>query len=450
MNSMEQLKKMLADKISSPVMQDFLDLYRRYKQGSAKIADWESIRSPSPGDLPRYDSLEAPDSSTLRKILGKLAVCKLNGGLGTSMGCSGPKSSVVVRDGYSFLDLIVEQLCQLDKENQASVPLVLMNSFYTHAETDIEKYKGRLHIETFQQNKFPRIRKDSELPLDEEKFGRDAWYPPGHGDFYSCIRQQGLLDKWLDQGREILFISNSDNLGATVDGRILSYMVESSCPFLMEVTEKTAADVKGGTLCREGDRLRLLEVAQVPPEHMDDFCGTHKFKIFNTNNLWINLAHLKKKLEEDSLKMEIIVNPKSVDGVEVVQLETAMGAGIGSFAGSVGLVVPRSRYLPVKRTNDLFLMQSDLFVLEEGRLRRNPARKLPGLPLIKFGKFYAKLEDYQKRIPSIPSLIELESLDLDGDIWFEEGVTLKGKVSLAHPQGRMTVPKRSVLENKET
>ncbi|MFQ5717677.1 MAG: UTP--glucose-1-phosphate uridylyltransferase, partial [Nitrospinales bacterium] len=292
--------------------------------------------------------------------------------------------------------------------------------------------------------------KDSGLPLDEAKFGKSAWYPPGHGDFYTCIRDQGLLDNWLDQGKEILFISNSDNLGATVDNRILSYMAAGNCPFLMEVTAKTAADVKGGTLYQNQGRMRLLEVAQVPEQHMDDFCGTQKFNIFNTNNIWINLAHLRKRLREGPLELGVIVNPKSVDGIEAVQLETAMGAAIENFPGAVGLVVPRSRYLPVKRTSDLFLVQSDLFILEKGHLRRNPERKAPGLPLIEFGTSHAKFEDYQNRIPFVPSLIELESLVLDGDIWFEEGVTLKGEVALIHHQGRMTVAKGAVLGDNET
>lgn len=447
--SMETLRDLLRAKMPALALDGFLALYEKSRRGPAVISNWPSILGPHPDKLPHYDSLPAPDRAQVQRALGKLVVCKLNGGLGTSMGCSGPKSAVVVRDGLSFLDLIVEQICQLNGEHGTHVPLVLMNSFYTHAATDIGKYRGRLDIETFRQNRFPRLEKGSALPLDEKRFGDAAWYPPGHGDFYACVHQQGLLDRWLDRGLKILFISNADNLGATVDERILSYMADGDCPFLMEVTQKTAADVKGGALYQANGRLHLLEVAQVPPEHRDDFGGTQKFRTFNTNNLWINLVRLRESLERGPMDLPVIVNPKTVQETEVIQLETAMGAAIGNFPGSLGLNVPRSRHLPVKKTDDLLLVQSDLFILHRGSLSRNPARRLAGLPQIAFGPPFTRLDEYQKRIPSPPSLVELESLALEGDVRFEEGVALKGRVTIAGRGKPLTIPRNAVLEDEE-
>ena len=46
---------------------------------------------------------------------------------------------------------------------------------------------------------------------------------------------------------------------------------------------------QGGTLTQYEDKLRLLEIAQVPKDHIDDFKSVKTFKIFNTNNLWIKL-----------------------------------------------------------------------------------------------------------------------------------------------------------------
>jgi UTP--glucose-1-phosphate uridylyltransferase len=57
----------------------------------------------------------------------------------------------------------------------------------------------------------------------------------------------------------------------------------------MEVTDKTKADVKGGTLMQYQNHLRLLEIAQVPKDHVEEFKSVKTFKFFNTNNLWINL-----------------------------------------------------------------------------------------------------------------------------------------------------------------
>nr|CAD1829415.1 unnamed protein product [Ananas comosus var. bracteatus] len=69
----------------------------------------------------------------------------------------------------------------------------------------------------------------------------------------------------------------------------------------------------------------LLEIAQVPDAHVNEFKSIEKFKIFNTNNL---PSRLKRLVEADALKMEIIPNPKEVVGVKVLQLETAAGAAI--------------------------------------------------------------------------------------------------------------------------
>ena len=43
-------------------------------------------------------------------------------------------------------------------------------------------------------------------------------------------------------------MSNIDNMGATVDLNILAQCITHNNEFIMEVTEKTRADVKGGTL----------------------------------------------------------------------------------------------------------------------------------------------------------------------------------------------------------
>lgn len=76
----------------------------------------------------------------------------------------------------------------------------------------------------------------------------EAWYPPGHGDFYLSFQNSGLLKKFIAAGREYCFISNIDNLGATVDLNILNLLLNPKYnekhEFVMEVTDKTKADVK--------------------------------------------------------------------------------------------------------------------------------------------------------------------------------------------------------------
>uniref|UniRef100_A0A1B0CZQ4 UTP--glucose-1-phosphate uridylyltransferase n=1 Tax=Phlebotomus papatasi TaxID=29031 RepID=A0A1B0CZQ4_PHLPP len=181
----------------------------------------------------------------------------------------------------------------------SNVPLVLMNSFNTDEDTEkvIRKYKGfQVKIYTFNQSCFPRISRESLLPIAKNfsvKDDMEAWYPPGHGDFYESFANSGLLRKFIDEGRVYCFLSNIDNLGATVDLNILNRLIggggEKPIEFVMEVTDKTRADVKGGTLIQYENKLRLLEIAQVPKEHVDDFKSVKTFKFFNTNNIWAKL-----------------------------------------------------------------------------------------------------------------------------------------------------------------
>lgn len=371
------------NQISEEEKSGFINLVSRYLSGEAQYVEWSKIQTPTDEVVVPYETLAptSDDPEEIKKLLDKLVVLKLNGGLGTTMGCTGPKSVIEVRDGLTFLDLIVIQIENLNSKYGCNVPLLLMNSFNTHDDTlkIVEKYSSsNVEIHTFNQSQYPRLVVEDFTPLPSKgQTGKDGWYPPGHGDVFPSLKNSGKLDALLSRGKEYVFIANSDNLGAIVDLKILSHLIKNKNEYCMEVTPKTLADVKGGTLISYEGRVQLLEIAQVPDEHVNEFKSIEKFKIFNTNNLWVNLKAIKRVVESDGLKMEIIPNPKEVDGIKVLQLETAAGAAIRFFDNAIGINVPRSRFLPVKATSDLLLVQSDLYTLEDGFIIRNKARTNP-------------------------------------------------------------------------
>ncbi|PIA63931.1 hypothetical protein AQUCO_00201330v1 [Aquilegia coerulea] len=419
------------NQISENEKTGFINLVSRYLSGEAEHVDWSKIKTPTDEIVVPYDSLKPTpeDPAETKALLDKLVVLKLNGGLGTTMGCTGPKSVIEVRNGLTFLDLIVIQIESLNSKYGCNVPLLLMNSFNTHDDTQkiVEKYsKSNIEIHTFNQSQYPRLVVEDFSPLPcKGQTGKDGWYPPGHGDVFPGLKNSGKLDALLGQGKEYVFVANSDNLGAIVDLKILKHLVENKNEYCMEVTPKTLADVKGGTLISYEGKVQLLEIAQVPDEHVNEFKSIEKFKIFNTNNLWVNLKAIKRLVEADALKMEIIPNPKEVDGVKVLQLETAAGAAIKFFDKAIGINVPRSRFLPVKATSDLLLVQSDLYTLADGFVVRNPARTNPANPTVELGPEFKKVSNFLSRFKSIPSIIELDSLKVTGDVWFGAGITLK-------------------------
>lgn len=330
-----------------------------------------------------------------------------------------------------------------------------MNSFNTDEDTQklLKKYTN-VHVEvhSFAQSKYPRIDRESYVPIARSVDDNDieCWYPPGHGNFYESFLASGLLDTFLGQGKKYVFLSNIDNLGATVDPNILNYMANRDSEFIMEVTDKTRADVKGGTLIEYEGRLMLLEIAQVPPDYVDEFKSVNKFRIFNTNNLWANLAAIKRVVTAGELDIEVIVNPKHLDrGVDVIQLETAAGAAVKCFKNACGINVPRSRFLPVKKTSDLLLLMSNLYDIENGYVTLSSLRSFPTTPLVKLGSSFDKVKEFSKRFQGIPDLLELDHLTVSGDVWFGRDVTLKGTVIIIANYGdRIDIPAGTVLENK--
>ncbi|KAI0254012.1 UTP--glucose-1-phosphate uridylyltransferase-domain-containing protein [Lactifluus subvellereus] len=434
-------------------MQSFFYLFTRYlsERAQAQELNWDRIKSPGDDQIVPYSSLSKPKDAS---ALNKLAVLKVNGGLGTSMGMTGAKSALEVKDDMTFLDLTVRQIEHLNTTERVDVPLILMTSFNTHEDTlrIIKKYANQqLRITTFNQSRYPRIFKETLLPCPKSaEDDKKNWYPPGHGDLYNALLHSGVLDQLLAEGKEYLFVSNSDNLGAVVDQSILQHMIDTQAEFLMEVTDKTKADIKGGTLVDYDGSIRLLEVAQVPSEHLEEFKSVRKFKIFNTNNIWINLRALKRVMENEGLDLEIIINPKSMDdGQAVIQLETAAGAAIKHFKGAHGVNVPRSRFLPVKSCSDLLLIKSDIYSLEHGQLVINPSRMFENTPVIKLGDHFKKIQQFQKRFKKIPKIIELDHLTVTGDVYFGRNVTLRGTVIVVANEGqRIDIPDGCILENR--
>ncbi|CDW53031.1 UDP glucose pyrophosphorylase [Trichuris trichiura] len=422
--------------------------------------DWSRISQLPKGAVSFYSSSSnhAVTADIICFAFQLLVVVKLNGGLGTSMGCKGPKSLIAVRHDLTFLDLTIQQLEYLNNRHKVDIPLILMNSFNTEEDTKraLRKYRNvKVTVHTFNQScccyfaLATRLKNMLALALFNCS-SNCRWYPPGHGDFYESFYSSGLLDTFLNAGKEYCFVSNIDNLGATMDPRIMHAMIENGNEFVMELTDKTRADVKGGTLISYDGVIRLLELPQVPKEHRDEFYSVTKFKYFNTNNLWMKLSAIKQLVVDNKMDMEIIVNPKTLDsGIEVLQLETAAGSAIKNFQGAIGVIVPRSRFLPVKKTQDLLLVMSNLYELENGTLRLSDNRLFSPIPLVKLGSCFDRVSSFLKRFSGIPDMLECDHLTVSGDVWFGKNIKLRGTVIIIANHGdRIDIPPGALLANK--
>ena len=396
-------------------------------------------------DLPRLDELPEPPPDQAREVLHRLVIVKLDGGLGTSMGLSGPKSLLEVKPGTSFLDVLATQVLALRDRHGVRMPLVLMNSATTRDPSldALRRYDG-LRVPgvplDFLQGREPKIRVDDLQPVQWPADPELEWCPPGHGDIYTALAASGTLDALLGAGLRYAFVSNSDNLGALADVRIASWLAAGQVPFALEAVRGTLADRKGGHLARYQGRVVLRETAQVP-DGDTSFTDVERWRWYNTNNIWIDLCALKEMQAADPAApaLPLIVNRETVDprdpaSTPVIQLESAMGAAIGSIPGARAVHVPRSRFVPVKTTDDLLVVRSDAYGLtSDGRMRPSFDGAAPVVTLDK--DFYKLLPDFEQRFPAgAPSLRRCRRFEVEGDVTFGAGVTAVGDVRVTGPR----------------
>ena len=454
-------KAMDESKLPKSEQDRFWPLLKRYISGDRGYVEWQNVEKLSVGDrrlIPYEQAIRTLKEPRVRD-LSDLAVIKLNGGLGTSMGLDLPKTLLKVTQEETFLSIILGQLQEAKKRSGSAVPLVFMNSYNTDSDTKaalkiLESKAEGIPILHMSQGTFLRVKAVGDVEPLSKNSGNERFSPPGHGDVYQTLKDSGILDELIKSGKKFAFISNGDNLGATPDPAILAYLHEQNIPFLLEVTQRTEMDRKGGTVCLNkgsGDRLLLLEIANVDSSHQGDFQDIQQFPVFNTNNLWINLEALNHRLAKGPLSMDLIVNPKEVpDGdqkVKVVQFEQAMGSAVSSFPGAVAMVVPRSRFRPVKTTNELFLLRSKLFSYSNGVFRAAGSDE-SSLPVIALGDKYKKITDYEERISQVPEISGLKSLKVEGNVYFGKSLVLEGSVVIkGEPADRpVKIPDGSVLK----
>jgi UTP--glucose-1-phosphate uridylyltransferase len=452
------LAKMRDAGVSDVGVDTFAHYFERLRAGEAGVLAESEIEPV--GELP--DAGELPsDEEGARAALARTVVVKLNGGLGTSMGMTGPKSLLEVKQGLTFLDIVVRQIFDLRSRTGAALPLVLMNSFATR-EASLEALGAYDDLAVdgldldFVQSKVPKLDADDLSPVSWPADPGLEWAPPGHGDLYPSLLSSGMLSALLDAGYEYAFVANVDNLGAVMEPRILAWFARERIPFLMEVADRTAADRKGGHLAQRPDGgLVLREVAQTPDEDLDAFQDIERHRFFNTNTLWVHLGALRDVLSERDgvLGLPMIVNRKTVDPGDsdspaVLQLETAMGAAIDVFEGARAIRVGRERFAPVKTTNDLLALRSDAYELhDDGRIVLAAGRS--SAPLVDLDSGFFKLvRDFDARFASgAPSLVECSRLAVRGDVLFGEGVVVRGSVEVAQEgEGQRRIEDGAVLE----
>ena len=437
--------KMAAAGVHPLAIEVFAHHYRQLERGETGMIPESAIE---PLDMPALADADVDDEAGVR-ALRETAVLKLNGGLGTSMGMDRAKSLLCVRRGLSFLDIIARQVLHLRRTYDVRLPLIFMNSVRTSADTlaALARY-GDLPVDgvplELLQNKEPKLTVRDLMPVSWPRDPSLEWCPPGHGDVYTAMSAVGLVRTLLDAGYRQIFLSNADNLGAVAEPRVAGWFAASGAPFAIEAVRRTPSDRKGGHFAiRKSDgRIVLRETAQTRPEDQAALGDLDRHRFTSTNNIWINLEALRTTLEsrDGVLGLPLIRNVKHVDPSdpktpEVIQIESAMGAAIEIFQGAQTVEVTRRRFVPVKTTNDLLVLRSDVYDIGEDFVLDQAA---PMIPFVDLDGVYKLVGEFDKRFKEgAPSLREAESFVVDGDWTFGENVKVVGRVELDGERGRV-------------
>ncbi|MFV0422863.1 UTP--glucose-1-phosphate uridylyltransferase [Oleidesulfovibrio sp.] len=452
-------QKMRAHGLSEDLIRLFRSYYVEVTQNHTGYIYEHELLPVAAADLQHVDSLAEYREAGLAASRNTVVI-KLNGGLGTSMGMTHAKSLIPIYGELRFLDIIMQQALLQQKQCGGPLPLALMNSFSTHQDTldELKKIQEEDCRQCtplcFVQHKFPKVSRKTLQPASYPEDPSQEWNPPGHGDLYASLVTSGVLNDLLAQGKRYAFVSNSDNLGATLEMGILGYMAEEEIPFIMEVAPRTKSDRKGGHLAihRDGGMV-LRELAQCPPDEVEAFQDITRYGLFNTNNLWVDLLALKTRIEQEGLlRLPVILNPKTVNPRDkqsepVWQIETAMGAGISMFPGAKAVVINRDRFIPVKKCSDLLAVMSDCFELNEGAVSFSPECKNPTPQVTLDDAYYDHYDKLRERVPfGPPSLKECRSLTVKGDVSFGANVVIKGDTTIIAAGGKAYIPDNAVLE----
>jgi UTP--glucose-1-phosphate uridylyltransferase len=276
---------------------------------------------------------------------GQVGVVVLAGGMATRFG-GGVKAAVEVLPGWSFLGLKLAHVKQVSRELDARIPVYLMVSFATH---EVVEALGRaasesaVPVQTVPQFVLLRLEPDGELLLGAD--GRPSPYASGHGDLTFALRASGALDRFRRAGGRLLFVSNVDNLAASLEPAVIGAHLLRGQAVTVEAVRAEAGDV-GGAPARVDGVLQVVEAFRFPPLFKQE-----QLPVFNTNSFVLDAAAIDRNFELTWFKVR-----KQVDGREAIQFERLLGELTAHLPTGL-LVVPRhppdGRFEPIKEPDDL-------------------------------------------------------------------------------------------------
>jgi UTP--glucose-1-phosphate uridylyltransferase len=325
------------------------------------------VTAPKPGEVAKLPEAGTPEAERLGALCfdamakGELAFCTMAGGMATRMGGI-VKALVEVIPGHTFLQMRLAGNRTASEKAGRPVPLWLMTSDATHDDivAALKKEGAGDHVSAFRQNLSLRLTPEGELFRGDD--GKPSEHATGHGDLVDALRRSKLLDRFVAGGGKYVWITNIDNLGASIDPAILGRFIEATQKGIdvqCEVCRKEGD--KGGIPVHAEGKLQVLEEFRLPPGF-----DPKAVSVFNTNTFLVRAEPLLKQ----PLTWTYFEVEKKVDGRSAIQFERLLQE-ITAQMPSTYIEVPRdgaaSRFLPVKDFDELAKRRADIELVARAR-----------------------------------------------------------------------------------
>jgi UTP--glucose-1-phosphate uridylyltransferase len=310
----------------------------------------QRVEPPMPDDVPRLPALGSPERARLSAIgteamrRGEVGAVVLAGGMATRFG-GVVKAAVQALPGRTFLSLKLGGMRLAAEHAEARVPVFVMTSFATDAEIRTllcNESTQAMPVSAFTQLISLRLTPEGDLFMEG---GAPSPYAPGHGDLTFAMRRSGVLSRFIAGGGRHLFMSNVDNLAATLDPAVIGAHIESKAALTAEVVSKDPGD-SGGAPARVGGMLQIVESFRFPKDFSED-----SIPVFNVNSFVLDA----KAIDRDFPLTWFLVR-KKVDGRTAVQFEHLVGE-LSAFVPTACLHVEREgddgRFQPVKDPDEM-------------------------------------------------------------------------------------------------
>ncbi len=360
----------------------------------------------------------------------KLAYFVMAGGISTSMGGLS-KAQLIAKNNLTFLEIKLNHVRYMQEQYDCKIPFILMTNEDTDEDiTQFLNEKDRLkNIDLIKIIQPQTVRfEETNQGLKVAKINEKVSYAPG-GHYDSFILLKEIKEELERKGIKTIYLNNIDNLGATINPKLIGMHLNKKSYFTCEISRKEPDD-KGGTFARINGELRLLEGPMVPEDYKQQFQDIQTNKYFNTNLIYID-TDIFNYFDEINPKVPTFINQKVIEGKQVFGFEAAIGLVFGMKKSALINVQRQERFIPIKFLSDLWLLRSNFIKLDTKTwsVYQQKQRK----PQIKLNEeFISNLEDFNTKIADggeTTDFLELESLDWQAQTGnVESKVKFKGKV----------------------